>query len=164
MRTGIPPVRKTVEVPAPPRRAFAVFTEHPAEWWPPGHKLTAQREALVFEPFPGGRWYESDTAGGQRDWGRVLDWAPPRRIRLSWLIDGDFQPITDDERASRVEVTFAESRPGHTTVELAHVELDRHGPDAPRIRAAIDGPSPGETLARFAAAVAGREGSSDARQ
>lgn len=38
---------------------------------------------------------------------------------------------------------------GTTLVELAHVRLHKHGEDAPRIFAALDGPSPGETLERF---------------
>lgn len=154
---SVPPVRKSVEVPVTPRDAFALFTGDPMSWWPPDHRLTEHREDIVFEPFPGGRWYERDTAGAERDWGRVLDWAPPGRVRLSWLIDGEFQPIEDDTLASRVEITFTESARARTTVELAHVELHRHGPTAARIRAAIGGPSPGDTLARFAAAVERRK-------
>lgn len=150
----LPPVRKTVDVPIAVDGAFAVFTETPTEWWPDTHVLTAGREAVVFEPVAGGRWYERGADGAERDWGRVLAWEPPRRIVLSWLIDGDFQPIQDDDLASRVAITFTPIAPDRTTVELAHVELHRHGPAAAKIRATIDGPSPGETLAGYAAVVA----------
>ncbi|TDD88008.1 SRPBCC family protein [Actinomadura rubrisoli] len=153
---SVPPVRKSVDVPVSAERAFAAFTGRPTDWWPESHVLVAAREAVVFEPRVGGRWYERAADGSERDWGRVLTWEPPRRIALSWRVDGDFRPIDDDERASRVVVTFTSRGPESTSVELAHVELDRHGPAARGIRAAIEGPSPGETLARFAAAVAPR--------
>lgn len=79
---AIPPVRKSVEVPATPQEAFALFTRRPADWWPRDHRIVERRRDIVFEPFRGGRWYERDTAGTERDWGHVLDWAPPRRLRL----------------------------------------------------------------------------------
>lgn len=151
--TTVPPVRKSVDVPVPPERAFAHFTGRPTEWWPESHVLVAARERVVFEPRAGGRWYERSTDGSELDWGRVLVWEPPHRLVLTWRIDGDFRPIDDDERASRVEVTFIPRGPGGTRLELAHVELARHGRAAGRIRAAVDGPSPGETLATFAATL-----------
>lgn len=157
----VPPVRKSVDVPVSAEDAFAEFTGRPTAWWPESHALVAAREAVVFEPRVGGRWYERAADGSERDWGRVLAWEPPRRIALSWRVDGDFRPIDDDERASRVVVTFTPRGAGAATVELAHVELDRHGPAARHIRAAIEGPSPGETLARFAAAVAPDPGPAD---
>jgi uncharacterized protein YndB with AHSA1/START domain len=150
---AVPPVRKSVDVPVPVDRAFAHFTGRPTEWGPESHALVAARERVVFEPRAGGRWYERSADGSELDWGRVLVWEPPHRLVLTWRIDGDFRPIGDDERASRVEVTFTPDGPGSTRVELAHVELARHGRGAARVRAAIDGPSPGDTLARFAAAL-----------
>lgn len=151
--TAVPPVRKSVDVPVPADRAFAHFTRRPAEWWPESHALVAARDQVIFEPRVGGRWYERSTDGAELDWGRVLVWEPPHRLVLTWRIDGGFRPIDDDERASRVEVTFTRRGPESSRVELAHVELDRHGPAAGRIRAAVDGPSPGETLAKFAATL-----------
>jgi uncharacterized protein YndB with AHSA1/START domain len=151
---SVPSVRKHVDVQAPPDDAFVRFTVRPAEWWPEDHVLVKARDAIVFEPWPGGRWYERAVDGSESDWGRVLSWEPPRRILLSWRIDGDFRPIDNDERASRIEVTFTPSANGVTRVQVAHIELDRHGPAAQRIHAAIDGPSPGETLSRFASALA----------
>jgi uncharacterized protein YndB with AHSA1/START domain len=149
----IPPVWKSVDVPCSPDQAFEVFTGHPTRWWPRDHRITAEREAVVFEPFPGGRWYERDSDGGERDWGRILAWEQGRRIRLSWLIDGNFAPIDDDNLASRVDIVFCPLHPGATLVSIGHVELHRHGRAASAIRSVIEGPSPGDTLAGFARAV-----------
>ncbi|MGK5627341.1 SRPBCC family protein [Streptomyces sp. URMC 123] len=150
----IPDVRKSVTVAATPEHCFAVFTERPMDWWPPSHVLlTEERAGLAFEPGVGGRCYEWDVSGHEIAWGRVLEWEPPRRLAMTWRIDGNWRPIDDDERASVIEVTFTPAGPYSTRVELAHVQLHRHGADAERIFRALDGPSPGETLALFAKAV-----------
>ncbi len=149
-----PPVWKSVDVPCPVDRAFAVFTQQPTTWWPVDHRIIADRDAVVFESFVGGRWYERDRNGAQRDWGRILEWEPQRRIKMSWLVDGQFAAIDDDARASRVVVLFTPLGPDQTLVTIGHVDLHRHGDAAARIRAAVDGPSPGDTLASFAATVA----------
>jgi uncharacterized protein YndB with AHSA1/START domain len=151
--TVVEPVRKSVTVEAPAEHAFAVFTERPADWWPANHVLVNRREAIVFEPRIGGRWYEREFDGSERDWGRVLAWDPPHRLVLSWMINGEWKPISDDTKASEIQVTFTPQAPNRTVVELAHVDLHRHGADAQVIRDAIAGPSPGDTLANFADAV-----------
>jgi uncharacterized protein YndB with AHSA1/START domain len=153
--TAVPPVAKSVLVPSGAERAFAVFTERPTDWWPAEHILVPPpREEIVFEPRAGGRWYERSGDGTERDWGRVVEWSPPRRLVLTWQIDGRWQPVADPAKASEIEVTFTQQDGDATVVELAHVKLHRHGADAGAIRAAIDGPSPGVTLANFASAVA----------
>ncbi|MET9390149.1 SRPBCC family protein [Streptomyces sp. NPDC006624] len=151
---SVPDVRKWVEVKADAARCFEVFTERMADWWPPSHVLlTEPRAGLAMEPGTGGRYYEWDEKGREIDWGTVLEWDPPHRLRLTWRVDGRWQSVPDDERASEIEVTFTPAGPGTTRVELAHVRLDKHGPDAERIFKALDGPSPGETLQRFSEVV-----------
>lgn len=151
----IPDVRKSVTVEAGAATCFRVFTEHPAAWWPPTHVLVKkERAGLAFEPGVGGRYYEWDVDGTEIAWGKILEWEPDRRIVMTWRIDGNWQSITDDERASEIEVDFEPVDAGHTKVSLAHVKLHRHGEGAERIFRALDGPSPGETLELFAAAVA----------
>lgn len=143
-------VRKQVTAEGRPDFCFRVFTEKMSHWWPPTHKLVpGRRTSLVIEPWVGGSYYETDENGTRCDWGKVLEWNPPNSLRLSWAIDGRWQPITDDEKASRIEVAFTRDGWNKSTVELAHVSLHRHGEDAARIFAALDGPSPGETLERF---------------
>lgn len=152
---AVPPVAKSVVVPSSAERAFAVFTKCPMQWWPAEHILVPPpREEIVFEPHAGGRWYERSSDGIERDWGRIVEWSPPRRLVLTWQIDGRWQPVADPSMASEIEVTFTQQDPGATVVELAHVKLHQHGADAQAIRAAVDGPSPGLTLANFASAVA----------
>jgi uncharacterized protein YndB with AHSA1/START domain len=150
----IPDVRKSVTVAATPEHCFAVFTERPADWWPPSHVLLKkERAGLAFEPGVGGHYYEWDVEGNRIDWGKVLEWEPGRRLVMTWRIDANWQSIPDDERASRIEVDFTRVDDTHTRVELAHVALERHGEGADRIFRALDGPSPGETLELFAKAI-----------
>jgi uncharacterized protein YndB with AHSA1/START domain len=149
-----PSVHKKVTVPASPEHCFTVFTERPLDWWPPRHVLVkGERVALTFEPRIGGRYYETDTDGNECDWGRILDWNPPHGLTMTWGINGQWQPIDDDDKASEIEVSFRPVGAGTTEVELAHVKLHKHGPDAERIYQAVQGPSPGETLERFARAI-----------
>ncbi|MFP8961189.1 SRPBCC family protein [Streptomyces nanhaiensis] len=151
---SVPDVRKSVTVAATPEHCFKVFTERPEDWWPPTHVLLKnERVGLAFEPGEGGRYYEWDAEGNEIDWGRVLTWEPPRGLSMTWRIDGRWQSIPDDERASEIEVTITPVDAATTRVELAHVKLHRHGPDAQAIHRALDGPSPGETLELFAKAV-----------
>ncbi|MEU5537376.1 SRPBCC family protein [Streptomyces sp. NPDC020362] len=150
-------VRKSVTVAVTPEEAFKVFTEHPGDWWPPSHVLVKkERAGLAFEPGVGGRYYEWDVEGTEIAWGRILEWEPGRRLVMTWRIDGRWQSIPDDERASEIEVDFEPVDAEHTRVSLAHVKLHKHGEGAEGIFRALDGPSPGETLERFAAAVARR--------
>lgn len=143
-------VAKSVLIEQPVDFCFEQFVRHSLEWWPPTHKLVAgQRTALNFEETVGGAYYEVDEEGNRAEWGRILEWEPGRRIRMSWAIDGTWQPISEDERASRILVTF-EPQSQVTKVTLVHLELERHGDDAVKIFNALNGPSPGETLQRFA--------------
>lgn len=145
-------VRKSVAVPATPEQSFEVFTRRPADWWPPSHVLLKkERAGLAFEGGVGGRYYEWDVEGNQITWGRILEWEPGRRLVMTWRLDGHWQSIPDDERASEIEVSFVPDAQGGTVVELAHVKLHKHGEGAEGIFRALDGPSPGETLERFAA-------------
>ncbi|WP_051836350.1 SRPBCC family protein [Streptomyces sp. NRRL WC-3742] len=152
--TSLPDVRKTVTVAASVEQCFAVFTGHPQDWWPPSHVLVKkERAGLAFEPGVGGRYYEWDVEGTEIAWGTVLVWEPPHRLAMTWRIDPNWQSITDDERASEIEVEFTAVDEHTTLVELAHVKLHKHGEGAERIFRALDGPSPGETLALFAKAI-----------
>jgi uncharacterized protein YndB with AHSA1/START domain len=151
---AVPDVRKHVRVPVPADRAFEIFADHPLGWWPADHKLVPGRRVRIeFERTPGGRWYEVDADGNLAEWGRVLAWEPHRRLALSWRIDGRWQPIDNDEKASEIVVTFTPDGPDNALVELAHVKLHKHGEWAASIHAALDGPSPGDTLAKFAVLV-----------
>lgn len=100
-------IRKTVLVDFAPAEAFELFTARIHKWWPTtSHSYGgADVTDVVFEQRQGGRVYEVTTAG-ERDWARVREWDPPRRLLLDWLI----QPGTE------VEVTFAQEGPGSRVV------------------------------------------------
>jgi uncharacterized protein YndB with AHSA1/START domain len=154
-RTSVPDVRKSVTVPVSAEQAFAVFVDDPMQWWPETHILVRERRtAIVFDRAVGGRFYERAVDGSEATWGRMLHWDPPRRIAMTWRIDGRWQSIDNDDAASEIEVTFTALGANSTRVELAHVNLHRHGADAVAIHRALDGPSPGETLESYARAVA----------
>ncbi|GAB3888085.1 SRPBCC family protein [Kibdelosporangium lantanae] len=146
-------VAKTVTVEAPAEEAFRILVEKPDEWMPPGHTFITGPEAIVIEPGVGGRFYERGADGREVVHGVILAWAPPERLVMTWRMGANWQPIDDDDKASRTEFTFVEAEPGKTKVVLTHSEFERHGEAGAAIRAAVDGPSPGETLARYAETV-----------
>ena len=123
--TAIAPVRRSVLVQAPPERAFSLFTDGFASWWPFSHSLLrGDYAAAIIEPAVGGRWYERGRSGAECVWGRVLAWEPPRRVLLSWQLDEEWDVDPDPARASEVEITFA-AEGGGTRVVLEHRGFER---------------------------------------
>ena len=132
-------VRKIVTVAVPIDTAFTVFTERFDTWWPRSHKIgAAELQQAVLEPRPGGRWYEIGVDGSECEWGRVLEWDPPRRLVLAWQIDGTWH--FDPDLLTEVEVRFVAEGPNRTVVELEHRNLDRFGEMQDQIRTAFDSP------------------------
>jgi uncharacterized protein YndB with AHSA1/START domain len=148
-------VRQTVTVGAPPERAFAVFTEGLASWWPlDTHAIGAQPAvAVVVEPRAGGRWYERAADGSECDWGRVLAWEPPHRLVLAWEISADWRH--DPGLVTEIEVRFHAEPDDRTRVELEHRGLEAYGDRAGEMRDTFASPG-GWTglLGRFAGAAA----------
>lgn len=121
-------VRQSIVVEAPIDRAFSVFTEDMASWWPPEHHLLeAPLAAMVFERRVGGHIYDKGVDGSECRWARVLAYDPPHRVVFSWDISVAWQVETDPARTSEVEVSFVAESPTRTLVELEHRHLDRHG-------------------------------------
>jgi uncharacterized protein YndB with AHSA1/START domain len=123
-------VRKTFVVNAPQAHTFSVFTEGFGTWWPLAshHIGKADAQTAVIEPHAGGRWFERGVDGSECDWGRVLVWAPPDRIVLSWEINPDWQH--DRTLSTEVEVRFIAEGEESTRVEFEHRNLDRFGEKA----------------------------------
>ncbi len=109
------PVEKTLSLKATPERAFAHFTDNIAAWWPlASHSLSeGLARSVVFEAKAGGRIFEIDAAGREREWGRVRDCEKPHRLVFSWLLEN----LAD---ATEVEVTFAPDGKGGTHFTLLH--------------------------------------------
>jgi uncharacterized protein YndB with AHSA1/START domain len=149
-------VSKYVTVPVAPDQAFRIFTEHPAEWLPPGHTFLPEPQLIASEPRVGGRYYERDAAGAEISRGTVTEWAPPHRLAVTWRIGANWQPVFDDDHASVIEVDFRADGYGSTDVVLTYTQLHRHGEWAESVRAALNIDGPGETLLNYADAVARR--------
>ncbi len=103
-----------------PARAFAVWTEQCATWWPRAHTISGDPAAITFEPRAGGRIFERSTGNVEHEWGRVLDWEPPARLRYLWHL------FFDASEATEVEVTFT-AVAASTAVRLEQRGWDRLG-------------------------------------
>lgn len=113
MTTVIPAIVKTVVVPLPPERAFALFTDRIGEWWPlathsvdgaAARGVTLDARAIV----------ETKGDGTTTTWGEVLEWSPPDRVVMTWHPG---EPAGPD--STTVAVSFTESD-GGTLVRLEH--------------------------------------------
>jgi hypothetical protein len=141
------PVRKTILVDASVGDAFDVFTEDIDSWWPRTHHIgKSPMRRVIVEGKRGGRCYTQQEDGSEADWGRVLEWSPPRTLRIAWQITHEwgFQP--DLANASEVEVNFIAVRPNTTRVELQHRHFERHGAGGEAMRAAVDAPNGWTTI------------------
>jgi uncharacterized protein YndB with AHSA1/START domain len=119
------PVRKSVLVEAPVERAFAAFARI-GEWWIRTHTLSAsgQRD-VILEPRAGGRWYEIGKDGETCEWGKVVEWQPPRRMLLRWQIGADWK--SDPSIDTEVEIRFTPEGKSRTRVDLEHRKLEAYG-------------------------------------
>jgi uncharacterized protein YndB with AHSA1/START domain len=130
----------SVVVEAPIERAFRVFTEDFSAFKPPEHNLLAVDIAeTVFEPRAGGYLYDRGVDGSECRWARVLAYEPPNRVVFTWDISPQWEPESDPEKASEVEVRFIAETPERTRVQLEHRSLDRHGDGWEGVREAIGG-------------------------
>jgi len=123
------PLELEFTVACDPARAFSLWAEETTRWWPHGHSVSAEPGLTVtIEPRAGGRIYERTPAGVEHDWGEVLDWEPPRRLRYLWHLR------FDREDATEVEISFAPAA-GGTAVTIVHRGWERLGAKGPDRRA-----------------------------
>jgi uncharacterized protein YndB with AHSA1/START domain len=99
------------DVDTPAGHAFDLWTRRCAAWWPPRHTVSGDPASITFEPRPGGRIVERAANGDEHEWGEVLDWEPPVRLRYLWHL------FFDRAEATEVEVSFTEVDE-RTTVRL----------------------------------------------
>jgi uncharacterized protein YndB with AHSA1/START domain len=147
-QTAVEAIRKTVVVKCDPARAFEVFTREIGTWWPTHtHSIGGDTVTeVVFEEHPGGRVFERHSGGGEGEWGRVLEWDPPRRLVMSWY------PGHDASEATELEVRFAAEGEG-TRVDLEHRGWEILGERAPQTRESYDS-GWGEVLGHYTKALA----------
>jgi uncharacterized protein YndB with AHSA1/START domain len=149
-------VQTSIEVDAPIERAFSVFTDGIATWWPADHHIIeAELADMVFEPRVGGDVYDVGVDGSECHWGRILAYEPPTRVVFSWDISLQWQIEPDPARTSEVEVRFTADGVNRTQVVLEHRHLDRHGDGWEQMRDAIGSDNGWNTgLSAFAATLA----------
>jgi hypothetical protein len=125
----VPPVEKSVLLPCAPARAFEAFTAEIAQWWPLATHSIGQEKAtrVTIEPRVGGRVYETAADGAEHDWGRVLEWTPPRRFAMTW------HPGRGADTAQILELDFAAEGAG-TRVRLTHRGWETLGDKARAVR------------------------------
>lgn len=113
MTSALPPVRRSIEVSAPPADAFRIFTETMDSWWPLAtHSIDSERvTGCVFESAPGGRIFEIHDDGAIHLWGTVTIWQPPTTVVFSW------HPGRAEHTAQEIELRFTPQGQG-TLVEL----------------------------------------------
>lgn len=118
----IEPIRFSFVVGCSPDHAFDTWTRRPTSWWPREHTASHEPGAqIVFEPKPGGRIFERTADGTEIEWGEVVEWDRPRRLRYLWRI------ATEASNATDVEIAFTEERAGGTRVDIEHGGWDRLG-------------------------------------
>jgi uncharacterized protein YndB with AHSA1/START domain len=149
--------RSSIVVDAPVERAFTVFTDGIASWWPAEHHiLQGELASMEFEPRVGGHVIDRAVDGSECRWARVLAYDPPHRVVFSWDIALDWTIQTDPARTSEVEVRFISEAADRTRVELEHRHLDRHGDGWEQMREAVGSPEGWDVgLGRLAAVLRG---------
>ena len=134
-------VSSSIVVDAPVEHAFAVFTEDMGSWWPrEHHMLQGQESHMVFEPKKDGRVYELGADGTTCEWSHVRVWEPPRRVVFTWEISPQWSIVSEQAKASEVEVRFTAEADGRTRVDVEHRHLDRHGEGWEGLRDAVGSP------------------------
>jgi hypothetical protein len=121
------PIRRTVEVPLEPARAFDLFTREMETWWPLAEYSRVVNEQrggdvrvtrLEFQARPGGSILEHTSDGRVLPWGEVVGWDPPRQVTMAWRPHSEPEPPTD------LIVTF-HPQGTRTLVEIEHGGWER---------------------------------------
>jgi uncharacterized protein YndB with AHSA1/START domain len=107
-------VRKSVTVQTDVERAFRVFTEEIASWWPVETHSIHKQVTPVLERRAGGRLYERTEDGREEHWAKVLAWEPPHRLVLEWQVNAERRP-------SEIEIIFSGEG------EVTRVDLEHRG-------------------------------------
>lgn len=116
-------LRFEFDVHCPPERAFDVWALRIDTWWPRDHTL-GPAAVVVLQPAVGGRIFERDAQGVERDWGVVTAWDRPSRLAYTWHLG------RGPEEASDVEIRFLAAGPDTTRVEIEHTGWEQYGEQA----------------------------------
>ena len=109
----------SLKVRASPERAFEVFTGEIGSWWRPHPLFQTTPRAPGVLAFEDDRLVERLGNGKLFEIGRVMVWAPPERLVVSWR-QASFPP----DLLTEVEVRF-EPQGDETRVTVEHRGFDR---------------------------------------
>ena len=123
------PIVKILTVPLSPKRAYKLFTEEMADWWPlEQHSISQDGTATIHVPDRvGEQVIEEKPDGTTTPWGRVTESAPGEAFGMTWHVG---RPESD---ATHVRVTFDVVADG-TKVTLVHDGWHAMGNEAKALR------------------------------
>lgn len=143
-------VERTVR--APIETCFRVYVDEIDSWWRTEEDLVIIKTGLEAEP--GGRLYDVDEHGNERQLGTVLAIERPARVLLRWHLQTDWSVVVDPERHTELEITFAAIDDESTVVRLEHRGFERLGPGAAEMRETMNSPHAwAQGVANYCAAV-----------
>ncbi len=124
-QTNIEPIVKTLTLKAPCKKAFDHFTKNIHLWWPVAeHSLSKENiETVIFEARAGGRIYEIEKSGKEREWGKIIECDAPNRVVFSWVLE-------DPEKATEIELVFEADGADKTNFTLIHRGWENRGDGA----------------------------------
>ncbi|MGN6127349.1 MAG: SRPBCC domain-containing protein [Humibacter sp.] len=127
-----PPIRTSVVVQRGRDAVFDTFVRTIDRWWPlrPFSMGQDAVASVTFERELGGRVYETWHDGTEREWGILLDWAPPERFVMTWNVTGV---------PTEVELRFTAEASDRTRVDLEHRGWDRLSEEQLREDCALPG-------------------------
>ncbi len=129
----VEPIVKSRNLTLSADRAFQLFTEKIAEWWPLStHSIGADKAVSVrIEARVGGKILETMTDGEECEWGTVTNWEQGRRLEFTW------HPGRDEEEQTQVELRFREVGDGCEMI-LIHTGWEVRGDRAMEARSSYD--------------------------
>jgi uncharacterized protein YndB with AHSA1/START domain len=128
----VPPVVKAVTLRATPARAFALFADDFARWWPLAQfHASPDPVSCTIERRVGGRVFERAADGRETAWGTVLAYDPPHRLAFSWILG------LSAGQEQLVDIRFMPQDRG-TRVELTHSGWEKLGDGAASLRERYD--------------------------
>ena len=124
-------IHKSLVVPLSQDRAFRLFTDGLAEWWPvESHSISAGQKKrpqdLNIEPRLNGQIVETLENGTTTVWGHFSAWNPPHSLVLEWYVG------RSKDQATRVQADF-EAHGDDTRLTLVHDRFEALGEDGPDI-------------------------------
>ena len=123
----------TIEVDCNQEKAFGIFVNDMAAWWPLDKRSMSMHsgkppKALLVEPKAGGKIVEIGHDDTEYHWGTFKTFDPPEAIRM------DFHMGLSADCASLVEVRFTDLSNERTQVVLTHSNWEAFGDMAEMMR------------------------------